>query len=1173
MENLKKLYKKDIDRKIEGVIIAGEDDFQAQELDEYIVTAEVLKYITTFFNAYKTSIEGNIAYNRDNKDIGVWISGFYGSGKSHFLKILSYLLENKEVAGKHAVDYFDEKISNQMLLADIKSAGNVSSDVILFNIESKADDTSNGEKASVLSVMEKVLNEKMGLSTKPFVAEIERNLIKINKYDEFVDTFNKDHDFKWQDVRDTISLRQDEFAETYMKVLGKSESEARSVIDATENTYQLSVSDFAKRINEYITSKGNDHHVVFLIDEIGQYIGDDTGLLLNLQTIVEELSVQCGNKAWVIVTSQEAIDEIVKVKGNDFSKIQARFATRLSLSSTHVDEVIKKRILEKNDLGYETLKPLYETKGTIIKSLLTFNKASFQLFYDNTDDFAITYPFVPYQFKLVQDVFDDIRTHGFAGISLSHGERNLLSAFKETAQQYGDKEVGVFVPFYAFYDTIERFLEGSIKRVLAHAKEATAHGDLKEMDLNVLKILFMLKNIKSIPANIENITTLYISSMDDNRLQLKTEITESLKRLERQTLIQRINEEYKFLTDEEQDINREIKKINVDPNKVTDFLKKIVFDDLFSDRKYTYKGKQFPLTLYMDSIKYSQEYEIGIRVISFSEKNMESLTALSMRDPKLLFIKLDLSDSIYEEIYNCLRINEYRRSQAGIYQDQNREDIIRAKEREAHTTESRIRDNVAEVIKTSDILMNGSVLTINSKDIKPRMYDALEMLVNDVYNKLNYINYSFTPNDIRTLFHDNGNSLLKEEKFVNQKAYDAIEEYIQEYSSMSVPITIRSVMQKFGDAPYGFSEDDVAYILTKLLKDEVIMLIYSNEPQNALSDETLNKLLQRQYFDKTIIKLRKKVSIDLINDLKNVARSGFNKLDLREDEDGMVQDFKSAVEEVLYKIAGISGNYSNGYKYNYPGKNITEETKELLEGIVKIKDTNEVFETVSSKKEIIISNVEKVESVLTFFKGTQKDQFDKARRSVEIYEANKMYADDTEDLITTVNEMTCILEKEEPYSDIHNLPELRDKLNNILEEQYERKSKPILDKIKNTIEYINNEIKTSGVDESVGTSFIDSCKKTEHNIETSNELKDILANDTFVTQLKDQFDEALDRAKIAKTPEEEKKNVTPRKNVKIESLMTKSYEINNEDDLNKLLDDLKEKLLKELKDNNNITIR
>ena len=150
---------------------------------------------------------------------------------------------------------------------------------------------------------------------------------------------------------------------------------------------------------------------------------------------------------------------------------------------------------------------------------------------------------------------------------------------------------------------------------------------------------------------------------------------------------------------------------------------------------------------------------------------------------------------------------------------------------------------------------------------------------------------------------------------------------------------------------------------------------------------------------------------------------------------------------------------------------------------------------------------------------------------------------------------------------------MRDRLNNILEEQYEKKSKPILDKIENTIEYITNEIKNSGVDESIGVSFIEACKKTKNNIESSNELKDILANDTFVTQLKDQFDESLDKAKMAKVPENEQEKVIPRKNVKLESLMTKSYEINNENDLDVLLKDLKEKLLKELKENNNITIR
>ena len=86
-------------------------------------------------------------------------------------------------------------------------------------------------------------------------------------------------------------------------------------------------------MKEYIDKKGNNHHVVFMVDEVGQYIGDDSNLMLNLQTVREELSKECKGKAWVIVTSQQDVDSIMTVKGNDFSKIQGRFATRLALSS------------------------------------------------------------------------------------------------------------------------------------------------------------------------------------------------------------------------------------------------------------------------------------------------------------------------------------------------------------------------------------------------------------------------------------------------------------------------------------------------------------------------------------------------------------------------------------------------------------------------------------------------------------------------------------------------------------------------------------------------------------------------------------------------------------------------------------------------------------------------
>ncbi len=99
---IKDMFIKPIDREIQGVIIVGQDEKanMQQELEEYVVTKELLRYFSSFFSAYKKGINGTTPH------MGVWISGFFGSGKSHFLKMLSYLLENRIVGGKHAIDYF-----------------------------------------------------------------------------------------------------------------------------------------------------------------------------------------------------------------------------------------------------------------------------------------------------------------------------------------------------------------------------------------------------------------------------------------------------------------------------------------------------------------------------------------------------------------------------------------------------------------------------------------------------------------------------------------------------------------------------------------------------------------------------------------------------------------------------------------------------------------------------------------------------------------------------------------------------------------------------------------------------------------------------------------------------------------------------------------------------------
>lgn len=193
------------------------------------------------------------------------------------------------------------------------------------------------------------------------------------------------------------------------------------------------------KIKEYVDDKGKDFRLLFMVDEVGQYIGDDGDLMINLQSIVEEIGTQCRGKVWVMVTSQEAIDSVVKISGDDFSKIQGRFNTRLSLSSSSVDEVIKKRVLAKSDEATSLLRMVYDKEHAVLKNLYTFNNPVLDIKgFSDGDEFVSTFPFVPYQFIIIQKVLAEIRKHGNSGKHLSGGERSMLSGFQEAAQKVQD---------------------------------------------------------------------------------------------------------------------------------------------------------------------------------------------------------------------------------------------------------------------------------------------------------------------------------------------------------------------------------------------------------------------------------------------------------------------------------------------------------------------------------------------------------------------------------------------------------------------------------------------------------------------------------------------------------------------------------------------------------------
>ena len=511
------------------------------------------------------------------------------------------------------------------------------------------------------------------------------------------------------------------------------------------------------------------------------------------------------------------------------------------------------------------------------------------------------------------------------------------------------------------------------------------------------------------------------------------------------------------------------------------------------------------------------------------------------------------------------------------------ESILRGKQAEVDAAEIRIRENIKEQLNEAEIIIAGDRQNITTKDAKARINEALEILINNIYTKFTYIKKNYTTQDIRDLWNENKQmTISKEVEFLNQKAYEAMQEYIEEKNAFSQNITIRTLLQDFTIAPYGFLDDDILYLLARLLKNEVVSLYYSGEIQNITSDETLNKILNRDYYDRTLIKMRKKIDVKYINDLKSVARNSFNEISLSDDEDGMVRDFKErCIGHTIEKLRDVLGNYNNIKVYQYPGKQVIEDALKLFNSIANIRDTSELFEEVSNKKDEITEITPKIDTIYEFFEGSQKEQFDKVRETIITYENNKDYVDNTQELKDVVGKITDILKAEEPYSNIHELPTLRSELISILVDMYEKKSAPIIEMANKTIEYIENELNSAGINpDDFGKGYIDNCKGIIDSLQHSNELKDIYAQETRLGQMKDSFIIALDKKKyeMSKPKDDNTKSdepviIKPRKIVRTDMLMNRSYEINSKEDIDKYIEELRNKLMKELEENNNLTIK
>ena len=1186
---IKEMFAKKIDREIQGVIIVGqgEEANVSQELEEYVVTRELQKHFADFYAAYKKGIVGT------TPKMGVWISGFFGSGKSHFLKILSYLLENRQVGERKALDYFveDKKIIDPIVLADMKLAADTPTDVILFNIDSKSETNGKQNKDAIVNVFLKVFNQMQGFcGSIPHVADLERRLSEEGRYTEFTDTFEEEYGEPWEDSRQDFDFIQDSVVDTLVSMNFMSESAARNWCEKAVEPYTISIEDFAKRVKSYIDSKGNNHHVVFLVDEIGQYIGDDSKLMLNLQTVTEELGKECLGKAWVIVTSQQDIDSITKVKGNDFSKIQGRFDTRLSLSSANVDAVIKKRILEKTESAAQALRLLYEQKATIIKNLIVFNDTVEKKLYANENDFAEVYPFVPYQFNLLSSVLTSIRTHGASGKHLSGGERSMLALFKESAVNVMNEEMGIIVPVHRFYDALENFLDHSHSGVIIRAYDNSfINPEKKSKDvfaINVLKTLFMIKYVLEIEANIDNITSLMIENIDDDRIELKGRVEDALKVLMRQMLIQKNGSIYVFLTDEEQEVNNEIEKENVETPEIITKVSEMIFEDIFPGKRYIYpefNGRYaFGFNQLVDDRPYkaNQNYDIGLRILTpWYEGSTDDATLRMMSGQgKEVLVVLPNDAEFLTEIQAYLKIEGFLRKNTST-QLAKYEMIKEAKRVEMRERNQNAKLYLTEALKEATIYVNGDVIRVNGKEVNSRINEALGRLVQTVYHKLSYIDTPMGEAEIRKMFHQSNQLSLALEGSTesNTHALDDVQGFISMNTRNHMKTSMKTVKDRFMKAPYGFVEDDVHWLVARLFKRGDLTFTVNGitvSLNNKGEDEIIGFITKKAFAEKLLMEERVRVSDKDKKAVRDVMKEAFGATVSSEDEDTIMKNFQRFAQNKIDEIERLEVKYT---QYSYPGKKVLSTGKNLMRSVIQIQSAIEFFTTVSRKRDEFLDFAEDYEPVKVFFSGEQSVIFARALDMLAIYDDSKTYIVDAE-LEDIVAQMRSITRQEKPYSNIPKLPELREKFMSCYGDILQQQSAPVLDSIGQAMKRVLDVLSTKEYNDKKRASYIEKFQEIKEGAEHCNNVSTLRSFADKAEALKlrllnemDEFDNELAAQKAeaegAKQAASADKvdgapvKIRKTKNVSIKMMTgTASWHLESKEDINKYIDSLRKAL-------------
>lgn len=1202
---LKDLYSKPINRAVNPAVSATKFDPETEriEIQEYVFTDEIINGLFRILDAIKN--------NKSFAHVGIWIDGYYGSGKSHFLKYLDYCITpstredavSRLLDAVKAIDPLDEKHNLGFDYDELLSIANwlkrATIDTCIFNLETSYDNSTDKKKA-FLHVFWNEFNGKRGFNkfNITLAQNLEKPLAEKGVFEAFKERIAEEGG-DWNDPGMAADLIDNEL--DWVLDIAKELAPTLSIDSIRERIIKrdtnMSIDRFGMELASYLKDKGDDYRLILLADEMSQFINKERDRYLNLQEIITKLSEACDNKVWVACTAQQDLSEImddchIAEEKDKEGKIKGRFEVKVSLKGTQPEVITQKRILDKKEEVKPELAALYNKykAGFDLQFKLPTSYSS----YETQDDFVDYYPFVPYQFKLIMQVFNSFLNLGYVAKEVKGNERSIIKVIHSTAKTNADAELGKFISFDELYNNMfEEGLQARGQKAVDNALRMarTYQTDCPErtrLAVRVANVLFMICNISQtdqlvFPATLDNVTSLLINDMETPRLNIKNEVEKVIEFLCDNNIIrceqgkQGTPETYAFYSEEEMKVAQLIQSQVVDNNTQAEQLKEIFNRYITALRnKEQYKTRSFSVGLTIKQRTFlSNNPDVQVEFVM--DADYESAEQLALQNSNVnrmvYYVGPQYRDNkrLYNAFYWYCQANRYMATPVTSEDNKKTRDEFEKRANELY--DGLIKKEFEKILDTCPIISGLSVIDeaeLGQKRGNDRYRVAMDKHLSSIYTKANLVDYPSMPRTTEQL----KKAILRN---VNPGDYDGMnavltdaEHEVEIYlNKQFAEVNVSDVLAKFAKAPYGWDNICTLYIINELVRRHNRDYSYANNP-NVETSTVANRIVSES--NKFTLRQAKVISPQVIQNFIATWKEIFGISAVPSSTDS-TQLFRACRDiESDRSLAKFIKGYKDieqqiaGYQFCQP----IREAIDLFESWLNERDPLKFFNLVITAKDEAKVLIDKCKEVVQF----THDQLDTYKQLIQFQDNNQYnFPFVPMEMQGAVTDFCKLKDDPWPISGLRGYIKLQRQLSGILDGVRDELREKIKAAYNDMFDYLKQVAEKQHVPESVlsDRETVIRVKTTPTNILV---LQNNANTDTFYQEQVDKimsYNPPLPPGGEGDGKPEPPK--TPDKRIRKASLQTKTkLPITNSEDIERYLEGLRQQLEKLLVDQDGVMI-